>query len=296
MLLSMTGFGNSTRQTDRAQIVVEMKAVNNRYLKISSRLPDFASAFEADIEKLIRDSMARGAVQLNVRIRLDGESGNATINKPVAIRFLQQLNDLRAELGEERVPAVALADVLSLPNVVAENDVDNDLQKSLWPDIKAALQDAIAVFATFRQQEGESMKQDLIAQCDEIRRQMNTVEGFAPTVVDEYRQKLVERIQKAIAGTDASIGESDVLREVALFADKCDINEEIMRLKSHLQQFDVFLQSSQSQGRKLEFVGQEMFREINTIGSKANHVGIAHSVVEMKACIERIREVLQNVE
>ena len=140
------------------------------------------------------------------------------------------------------------------------------------------------------------MKTDLTLQCTTIETQLAEVETKAPDVVTSYREKLLERVRKAIGDTEIPVEDKDIIREVAVFADRCDINEEITRLRSHLQQFDAFLNGDKSLGRKLEFVSQEMFREINTIGSKANNVGIAHCVVEMKAAIERIREVLQNVE
>ena len=140
------------------------------------------------------------------------------------------------------------------------------------------------------------MRVDLSNQCDTIETQLAEVETKAPEVVSGYREKLLERVRKAIGDTDIPVEDKDVIREVAMFADRCDINEEITRLRSHIQQFNAFLNGDKSLGRKLEFVSQEMFREINTIGSKANNVGIAHCVVEMKAAIERIREVLQNVE
>lgn len=140
------------------------------------------------------------------------------------------------------------------------------------------------------------MRADLSRQCEAIEHELLQVSQFAPQVISEYRNKLLERVRRLISDTTARIDDDDIIREVALFADKCDINEEITRLKSHIEQFRRLLSGDTSQGRKLEFIGQEMFREINTIGSKANNVPIAHSVVEMKASIERIREVLQNVE
>ena len=140
------------------------------------------------------------------------------------------------------------------------------------------------------------MQDDLHRQSRVISNQLDEVSRLAPEVVSAYRTKLMQRLSKAVADSGVTIAESDVMREVAVFADRCDINEEITRLRSHLQQFDTFLNGNASLGRKLEFLGQEMFREINTIGSKANNVAIAHNVVEMKAAIERVREVLQNVE
>ena len=140
------------------------------------------------------------------------------------------------------------------------------------------------------------MRQDLEHQCDVIEIAVRQVAALAPQVVSEYRDKILDRVRRLIGDTSVHIAETDVIREVALFADRCDVNEEITRLRSHTEQFRRLLNGDQSQGRKLEFIGQEMFREINTIGSKANQVTIALNVVEMKAAIERMREVLQNVE
>lgn len=295
MLLSMTGFGNADHQSETAHVSVELKAVNNRYFKLALRLPDYAGRFEPDIEKLVRRNIARGALQLTIRIRLAQSQVQGAIDTEVVSGYLQQINDLQPslELSQDRV---AISDLLSLPGVISEAEVNASTRESLWPAIETAINDALKHFHDFRQREGKSMEGDLAQQCEEIRRQLKEVEQFAPTVVSEYREKLLDRIRKAFEETDASVQESDLLREVALFADRCDINEEITRLKSHLSQFESFLTGDQSLGKKLEFVGQEMFREINTIGSKANHVGIAHCVVEMKAAIERVREVLQNAE
>lgn len=296
MLLSMTGFGNASAQNDQASVNVELKAVNNRYLKILMKLPDVASRFEPDIEKLVRSRIARGSVQLGFRIRLHGSSSGFEIAEDVLSRYVGQLNRLA-----ENQPLLAsgcpeATSLLSLPGVITETDVDGSVIDSLWPLIEASLDEALRHFEDFRKSEGESMRADLKAQASTIASELLHIEALAPTVVSDYRSRLLERIQKATAETDTEIAESDLIREVAVFADRCDINEEITRLRCHLEQYENFLNSDQSMGRKLEFLGQEIFREINTIGSKANNVEIAHHVVEMKAAVERIREVLQNVE
>lgn len=296
MLLSMTGFGNAVVQSEHAYASAELKAVNNRYLKVSMRLPDMVARFESDIEKLIRTVITRGSVQLSLRIRPIGETDGHTINAVVLNEYLVQLNRLQQSLPLNDTTPAALTDLLQLPGVIVETELTPDVVESLWPVVKEVLTSALAHFDDFRRTEGDSMLQDLKLQCQTIETQVDAVESHAPTVVAEYREKLLDRVRKAIAEADVAIDDKDVIREVATFADKCDINEEITRLRSHIEQFHRFLDSDTSMGRKLEFLGQEMFREINTIGSKANNVTIAHSVVEMKAAIERIREVLQNVE
>jgi uncharacterized protein (TIGR00255 family) len=177
-----------------------------------------------------------------------------------------------------------------------ESELPPELVDSFWPAIERTLSETLDQFDDFRRTEGDQMQEDLHRQCQLISDQVGAITTLAPEVVTEYRTKLLERLSRAVAESGVTVSESDVIREVAIYADRCDINEEITRLRSHLQQFATFLNGKTSLGRKLEFLGQEMFREINTIGSKANNVAIAHNVVEMKAAIERIREVLQNVE
>lgn len=296
MLLSMTGFGNASVQSDLASVNVELKAVNNRYLKILMKLPDVASRFEPDIEKLVRSRIARGSVQLGFRIRLHGSSSGFQIDEQALHRYVDQLTQLSASQPMLSSGAPEATSLLSLPGVITETDVDGSVIDSLWPLIESALDEALKHLEDFRSSEGESMRLDLKAQAATIASELQHIETLAPIVVSDYRSRLLERIQRATAETDTDIEESDLIREVAVFADRCDINEEITRLRCHLEQYENFLNSEQSMGRKLEFLGQEVFREINTIGSKANNVQIAHHVVEMKAAVERIREVLQNVE
>ena len=296
MLLSMTGFGNAVRQSESAYVSIELKAVNNRYLKVSMRLPDVVARFESDIEKLVRENIARGAIQLSFRVRLTSQSNGYSIDRTVLDAYLQQLAEVTKELPAEKASPVVLSDLLQLPGVVSESELSVETVESVWPILEAALRETLDHFQDFRRTEGESMLQDLTLQCNSIEQQVDEVEKHAPVVVSEYREKLLDRVRKAIHDTEAPVADKDVIREVAMFADRCDINEEITRLRSHIQQFRRFLNDEKSMGRKLEFLGQEMFREINTIGSKANNVTIAHNVVEMKAAIERIREILQNVE
>lgn len=292
----MTGFGNATQHSASAHVSVELKAVNNRYLKVTMRLPDFVARFEAQIEKLIREEISRGSVQLSFRIKLSSETSGYSIDRDVLRNYAAQLHAFHASVGLNNTELPGLADMLTLPGVVTEAEVTSDVVESVWPVMQSTLREALQHFHDFRGQEGESMRQDLQLQCRTIETQVDQVETQAPVIIDEYRDKLLERVRRAFAESEVEISEKDVIREVAVFADRCDINEEITRLRSHIDQFRRFLDSETSMGRKLEFLGQEMFREINTIGSKANNVTVAHSVVEMKAAIERIREVLQNVE
>ncbi len=296
VLLSMTGFGNASYQTETVAVSAEIKAVNNRYLKLSMRLPDSVARFESDIEKLIRDRISRGSVQIGLRVRFLAGITGYSIDAEVLRSYVEQLAAVAHRVDVHGSAQPALADLLDLPGVITESELSAEAAQSVWPAVQAALTEALEHFHDFRQKEGESMQADLKLQCRTIEDQVAEVARHAPVVVSEYREKLLDRVRKAIGDVQVTLEDKDIIREMALFADRCDINEEITRLRSHLQQFHRFLDSDRSMGRKLEFLGQEMFREINTIGSKANNVTVAHSVVEMKAAIERIREVLQNVE
>jgi uncharacterized protein (TIGR00255 family) len=293
VLLSMTGFGNSSHQTEGVYVSSELKSVNNRYLKLSVRMPDSAARFEADIEKLIRSRVTRGSVQLSLRVRFLSGQSEYRIDQDLLQSYQKQLSAMMTPGGGA---APTLGELLQLPGVVVPTELPDEIVNSIWPAIEGSLQESLDHFDDFRRREGESMRQDLERQCEVIETAVGQVAALAPQVVSEYRDKILDRVRRLIGDSSITISENDVIREVALFADRCDVNEEITRLRSHTEQFRRLLNGAQSQGRKLEFIGQEMFREINTIGSKANHVTIALSVVEMKAAIERMREVLQNVE
>lgn len=289
----MTGFGNASLQTEGVHVSSEIKSVNNRYLKISVRMPDSVARFEAEIEKLVRSRVTRGSVQLSIRVRFTSGQSEYRIDQDLLRSFQRQLSEIS---GDAKGSPATLGELLSLPGVVSQTELPEEFVNSLWPAVEASLKESLDHFEDFRRREGESMRQDLEKQCEVIENEGRQVALLTPQVVTEYRDKILERVRRLIGDASVNISENDVIREVALFADRCDINEEITRLRSHTEQFRRLLNGETSQGRKLEFIGQEMFREINTIGSKANHVTIALSVVEMKAAIERMREVLQNVE
>ena len=256
-------------------------------------MPDSVARFEAEIEKLVRSRVTRGSVQLSIRVRFTSGQSEYRIDQDLLRSFQRQLAEIS---GDAKVNSATLGELLSLPGVVSQTELPEEFVNSLWPAVEASLKGSLDHFEDFRRREGESMRQDLEKQCEVIENEGRQVALLTPQVVTEYRDKILERVRRLIGDASVNISDNDVIREVALFADRCDINEEITRLRSHTEQFRRLLNGETSQGRKLEFIGQEMFREINTIGSKANHVTIALSVVEMKAAIERMREVLQNVE
>lgn len=294
MLLSMTGFGASKGQNERLNVAVEVRAVNNRYLKVSSRFPDAYASLEGEIERVVREHVARGTVTVAFDVRPVAGMSASKLNVDVLTAYWTQVKDLSRELTVG-LPA-DMAGLLLLPGVVSDSgrgelDAERD-----WPLLKESLEEALGKFKEFRVREGHSMREDLRLNGRVIASSLDEVAKTASEVVQQYRDKLLDRIREMLKGTNVVISESDLIREVSLYADRCDINEEITRLRCHLEQFEAFLSDKVSQGRKLDFLIQEMFREVNTIGSKANNVSLARHVVEMKSAVERIREVLQNVE
>jgi uncharacterized protein (TIGR00255 family) len=290
----MTGFGNGRRETERLGVSAEIRTVNNRYLKVSVRCPDSHAPLEPQIEKLVREGVARGTVSVSVRVDPAGREGRYAIAPDVLTGYARRLSEVAAALRLN--PPANISELLVLPGVVAENAAVQGDPADDWPLIEQVLREALAGLHEFRVTEGRSMDTDLRANLQIIAGQLDRVVELAPGVVEGFRDRLLERVRELLQTTDVQIDASDLIREVSVFSERADINEEMTRLRSHLEQFAAFLDQDESQGRKLDFLTQEMFREINTIGSKANTVPIAHCVIEMKAAAEKIREVLQNVE
>jgi uncharacterized protein (TIGR00255 family) len=294
VILSMTGYGDARQQSGERLVAAEVRTVNNRYLKVNLRCPDSYASIESDIERLVRNRIARGTVSLTLRAETLGQTGRYRIDRDVVIGYWEQMTSLTDHLG--LAPPQEIASLLQLPGVISEEGAEEIDLQSEWPLIESVVESALVQLDTFRRREGESMSRDLSQQCQAIRRQLGVVAERAPSVVVQYRDRLLERVSQLLKDSEAAVSDADLIREVSVFADRCDINEEIMRLGSHLDQFDECLAGEESAGRKLEFLCQEMFREVNTIGSKSNNVDIAHAVVEMKGTVERLREVVQNVE
>jgi uncharacterized protein (TIGR00255 family) len=293
VLLSMTGFGEGRRQNERIAITVEIKSVNNKHLKVSIRSPDSYLTLEHDLEKLVRQHIGRGTVYLNLYAdRLD-RGHDQSLDADVLRHYWQQVQETASALGAS--PPNDLSALLPLPGVVVEAR-HHIVEDEDWPLIEGAVTDALTAIRNFRIHEGESMALELAGLCDGIDRDVAAITDRAPGVVADYRTRILARVQDLLGRGEARIQDSDVLREVSLFADRCDITEEITRLRCHIGQFRSQLAADQSPGRKLDFLCQEMFREVNTIGSKANDVSIAHLVVDAKTRVEKMREIVQNVE
>jgi uncharacterized protein (TIGR00255 family) len=290
----MTGYGDARQVVDDIAYHVEVRAVNNRYLKLNTRLPDCFSGLEPAVEKIVRETISRGTITVTVKRTVALAGAGLAFQREVLQVYLEQWDRLRETLSQ--LPVLEAGDLLQLPGVLSEpDDAGIDAEKE-WQHVESVLRNALSKFEAFRREEGRSMADDLRSQCRKIHEQLKLVSARAPEVATQYRDRILDRVRNLLEETDVEIEPSDVIREVSLFSDRCDINEEVIRLESHLQQFENFIASDQSEGKRLDFLSQELNREVNTIGSKANDVEIAHSVVEMKAAVEKMREVLQNVE
>ena len=293
MLHSMTGFGSAARESGGWAAASEIRAVNNKGLKVTLRLSPSDPAMEQRLEKHIRSRLRRGSVQLSASLEPVGSSRAATIDEDVLLAYLQSVRSAcrKASVAEPD----SFAGLLTLPGVIG-------VPTEMTPDEAAAdlllatLDSAIDSLIDFRAREGQAMREDLSTLAASVRTRLTDVQAAAPAVVAAYRTRLLDRVSELLNDSDAEIPHEAIIREVSVFSERSDINEEVIRLQSHLDQFDAMISADDVEGRKLDFLCQEMFREINTIGSKANDLTIARHVVDMKATAEKIREMVQNVE
>ena len=291
----MTGHGEAHRHEGGVSVAVEVRTVNNRYFKLSVRTSEGYSSLEPQIEALVRESIRRGTVQLNLRIDREASEEDYKLNEKVISGYLKQLEAIDGKSGAPIDPVLRAA-VLSLPGVVSQPTAGWEKIEAQWPLIEATIKEALASLSRMRTEEGRAMSVDLTGNCRLIGEQLVAIEQRAPAVIEAYRARIIERLNKQLEEVGTRIEPADVVREVGMYAERSDISEEIVRLRSHLEQFRTVMTNEEMGGRKLEFLTQEMFRETNTIGSKANDSEIARHVIEIKTAIERIREMIQNVE
>jgi uncharacterized protein (TIGR00255 family) len=290
----MTGFGEAHRQQAALAVAVEVRTINSKYFKLTVRSGEGYSMLEPQIEAVVRNHIKRGTVQVSLRVNRARHTDDYRLNTVALASYREQVETLRHSW---RLPEpVGLAALLLLPGVVDETRAEAAEVDQEWPLIEETLQAALESMAHMRIEEGRAMRADLAANCATMARELDGIEVRAPLVAEGYRARLAERLSKAFAEQQVTLDPADMVREVCVFAERSDISEETVRLRSHLEQFAAIMDHEDSSGRKLEFLTQEMFRETNTIGSKANDVQIAMHVIEIKTAIERIREMIQNVE
>jgi uncharacterized protein (TIGR00255 family) len=292
----MTGFGEARYQSDALSLSVELRALNNRYLKVSVRAADPYHLLEPEFEKVVRRVVRRGTLQIHFRCERQAAPSDFRINATALTSYLKQIEAVRGELGLEHRGDVLLAQVLALPGVVPEPGSLTAHLEEDWPVIERTLQTALDKLQAMRREEGRAMAQELLAHRDTIAAHLERIRGRVPQVTTAFRDRLFERVRQILGELDVQLDRNDLIKEVSIFAERSDIAEEVVRLASHLGQFQEMMNDKESPGRKLEFLTQEMFREANTIGSKASDVEISREVVEIKATLEKIRELVQNVE
>lgn len=293
-LLSMTGFGEVVEQREGYAIGVEIRTVNSRYFKSNIRTTEGYGVLETLIDAVLRETVKRGTVSCNVRIRHLAGAEDYRLNARVLNQYIDQLQSVAAKRNLDEM--IRLEPLASLPGVVEELSAESLEAASLWPVVEPTLIAAVDQLTSMRTVEGEALAADLRDQCATVALCLDIIEKQAPLVAENYRRRIHDRVNEALSTLNVSLEPADLVREVALYADRADISEEIVRLRSHLQQFAAALDLEESAGRKMEFICQEMGRETNTIGSKANDALISQQIVEIKTALERIREQIQNVQ
>jgi len=289
----MTGFGRAEMNQDGYRVLAEIKAVNHRYAEVVVRMPRDYLLFEDKIKRIVLEQVSRGRLDVFITIEKTEQSGRTvTLDQELAVQMKTAADDLAARLGLNET--IQLAELLKLQGILTVSETAEDpeqLESLLLGCVKAATQGLIEM----RSYEGERLAGDMSSRIDKLSQLAEALTLRSPLVVDEYRERLEKRMREALEGR-VVIEESRLLTEVAIFADRASIAEELVRLASHLEQFRSILQSAEPIGRKLDFLVQEMNREVNTVGSKANDLQIAQLVVEAKSVLEQVREQLQNVE
>ena len=293
MISSMTGYGCAQDQFDGVTYIVELRSVNSRYFKSRIKLPETLVFLEEDIEKLLRDSLLRGTINCVIRLRNAPAEALFDVDEAALARYLEILE--RATSSINIKCPIDIAGLLSLPGIVVPACADPAGAEKLKEKILAITAEAIGQVRQMRADEGAALAADLKIQCEAIEQQMARIHSRSQTVVHEYHTKLQKRVDELLADGKLKLDEATLAREVAVFADRSDISEEITRLDSHLQRFTESCHAKTQAGRRLDFISQEMLREANTIASKASDIEIIDHVVDIKCRIDRIKEQVQNI-
>ncbi|TWU44860.1 Conserved hypothetical protein CHP00255 [Novipirellula aureliae] len=310
----MTGQGHASRSSSQGIIAVEIRTVNNRGFKCILRSPDSLSGFDSRMEGLARSLIHRGSVSMSVSWKRPPSESMPQIDQELLQSYVKQLKAGRDAIGVDVMATIDLAQVAMLPGVIAPAQSDQRDNKLLWQEIEQAVYEAIENLNAMRDQEGSHMAETIRAECDTIESHLEQIGVLAPRSVEVYQNRLESKIKKLLARHEVEYSKIDLLREIQIYADRADVSEEITRLTSHLKMVRGVLgdantadphtvdsgeekaKEGEPTGRKLEFIVQELLRETNTIGSKASDSEIAAFVVEIKCAIERMRELVLNLE
>jgi len=292
MIKSMTGYGRVVALLDGRSIAVEAKSVNHRFLEISLRTPSALFPLEMEYKKKIGERFKRGRIDVSIRLEGEGaDTSKVNLNLEIAHNYFDVLNRLKDEFHfQEPITLKSLTgfrDIFSPPS-------ETQLSPDFLNEVEKTLQEALSMLGNMRQDEGLALYSDMQMRLKVITEIMETIRSRAPQVVLEYQKRLADRIKELTAGL--AIDDARLAQEVAIMADRCDITEELVRMQSHISQFEALLQSEDAEGKKIDFLLQEMNREINTIGSKSNDAEITRQVIEAKSELGKVREQAQNIE
>jgi uncharacterized protein (TIGR00255 family) len=293
MIVSMTGFGDATAERDGTHYAVEIRSLNNRFFKSVIKLPENVSGLEPELETQLREHLGRGSITFILKMRMDSAEAAYHINTSALKSYLEQLQQVK---GLDGLVTIDLAALVSLPGVCQEPRDETDEIAKHGPMIRELTKKAIAKLEAFRAREGESLFKELMRHVKVIGANLKEIGERAPFVIDEYHKRLSNRVNELMSKAQLQVNQGDLLKEVAVFAERADIAEEIQRLTQHLEAFEEACGTDEHAGRKLDFITQEMLREANTIASKANDAKIARNIVEIKGAIDRLKEQVQNVE
>lgn len=293
MIASMTGFGRGTADVQGTTATVELRSVNNRFCDVSIRMPRSLAAYESDLQNRVKEAFARGRITVQIQVeQAPDEALPLSVNAPVARGYARLLNALRQEAGIDA--PLTLDHLLKYTDIFKQTEATPEQDETAWAAIQQAFEDAAEKMQAMRLREGKALAADLHERIGNIAARLDEVEAYAPERVVQARTRLHERLAELFE--DERIDAERLEYEIALLADKLDVTEETVRLRAHLPAFRDALQQTEPVGRRLNFLSQEINREINTIGSKANDATIGHLVVGMKEELEKIREQVENIQ
>ena len=292
MIKSMTGFGRCALTEGNRRFTVEMKSVNHRYLDVNIKMPKKLNFFESSIRNELKNYMQRGKVDLFITYEDFSETtGYVKYNKDIAAEYLDYLKQMSEEFGLEN--DIRVSTLSRYPDVFTMEEQEDD-EEEIWKELDRALKQAAEAFVETRIKEGENLKQDLLEKLDGMLAHVDFITERSPQIIAEYKQKLYDKVQDLLK--DAQVDENRLLTEVTIFADKVCVDEELVRLRSHIEATRSALIAGGSIGRKLDFIAQEMNREANTILSKTTDIEVSNRAIELKTEIEKVREQIQNIE
>ena len=293
MIRSMTSFGRSSSEEGQKRVfTVEMKSVNSRYLDVNIRMPKTLISLEEEIRKMISNSLNRGKVDvfINLKNYSDG-SGIPKVDINLAQGYLECLKEIEAKLGVKN--DISVMQIARFPEVITVVEEEDKIE-TVWQELKPLINDSLDMMIEMREVEGDKLKEDILSKVSVIEQLVLKVEEFADTIPKSFKMKLEERVKELLGNVD--IDESRIAMEVCMLADKATVDEEIIRLRSHINQVRETLNLKEPVGRKLDFIVQEMNRETNTIGSKSSDIQMTNIVIDIKNILEKIREQVQNIE